>query len=378
MFLKPVGRSRVGAIAAAALLVGSLAWLPAHALSLGRITVQSALGEPLRAEIDVSDISPQEAASLNARVGSAEAYRAAGLEFSQLLAGAEISLQRRPDGRSFLRLRGNRPITEPFLDLLIQTSAASGSLSRDYAILLDPPTTRSTAAASAVAAAPLAPSAPAVGRPSAPSPRAAEPARVAGALPAPPVAPAGPMASSGERQLTVKPGETAGKIATQNKPEGVSLDQMLVAMQRSNPDAFIGGNINRIKSGAVINLPGAEAASATAPAEARQSIVAQSKDFNAFRRNFAQNVPAAQVAAADRVAGGGVTAKVEDRAAATPTPDKLTLSKGAVQSNPGATPEETIARNRQSSESSARVAELSKNIADLNKLGLTPGPAAAG
>ena len=370
-FLQQAGGLRFGAIAAAVALFGSVAWLPAHALSLGRITVQSALGEPLRAEIDVSEISPQEASSLNARLGSAEAFKAAGLEFSQVLNGVEINLQRRADGRSFLRLRGNRPISEPFLDLLIQTSTANGSLSRDYAILLDPPAGKPAA----VAALPVPPS---VVRPSAPaaSPRTGEPGRASATAPAAAPAPSpspGPVASSGERKLTVKPGETAGKIATQNKAEGVSLDQMLVAMQRGNPEAFIGGNINRIKSGAVISLPGAEAASVATPAEARQSIVAQSKDFNAFRRNLAQSVPAAQIASADRAAGGSVTAQVDDRAAANATPDKLTLSKGAVQPQAGVTPEETIARNRQSSDTSARVAELSKNIADLNKLGTAPG-----
>ena len=131
-------RWRLGAVAGAIALIGSLISLPAHALSLGRITVQSSLGEPLRAEIDISDLSPQEASTLNARLGSADAFKAAGLEFSQVLTGVEINLQRRPDGRSFLRLRGNRPIAEPFLDLLIQTNTANGSLSRDYAVLLDP------------------------------------------------------------------------------------------------------------------------------------------------------------------------------------------------------------------------------------------------
>ena len=377
-------RWRLGAVAGAIALIGSLVSLPVHALSLGRITVQSSLGEPLRAEIDISDISPQEASTLNARLGSADAFKAAGLEFSQVLNGVEINLQRRPDGRSFLRLRGSRPVAEPFLDLLIQTNTANGSLSRDYAVLLDPPSSKSTADAAASAS-------PAITRPAAPTPspapspaaRTTEPPRPAtastGSAPVARVEPSArpaPAAASGDRQVTVKPGETAGKLAAQNKPEGVSLDQMLLAMQRGNPNAFIGGNVNRIKAGAVVNLPGAEAASVASPAEASQSILAQSKDFNAFRRNFAESVPSAQVAGADRAAGGSLTARVEDRAAASAAPDKLTLSKGAVQSRPGVTSEDTIARNRQASDASARVAELSKNISDLNKLGAGTGTSA--
>ena len=383
----------LGAVAGAVALAGSLVCLPAHALSLGRITVQSSLGEPLRAEIEISDISPQEASTLNARLGTADAFKAAGLEFSQVLNGVEINLQRRPDGRSFLRLRGNRPIAEPFLDLLIQTNTANGSLSRDYAVLLDPPSTKpnTVAAAPTTPAAVAGPPTPAFraatemsrpvpaaagNAPSAAAARAESPARPA----APPTAKNTPasLATSGDRQVTVKPGDTAGKLAVQSKPEGISLDQMLLAMQRGNPNAFIGGNVNRIKAGAVVNLPDAEAARLANPTEASQIIVAQSKDFNAFRQKLARSVPTAQVAGADRAAGGSVTARVDDRASASAAPDKLTLSKGAVQGKAGTAPEDSIARSRQTSEASARVAELSKNISDLNKLGAGPATGAGG
>ncbi len=381
------GRWRFRAVAGAVALLGSMVCLSAHALSLGRITVQSALGEPLRAEIDISDMTPQEASSLRAGLGSPEAFKAAGLEFSPVLTGVDVSLQKRADGRSYLRLRGNRPVNEPFVDLLIQTNSATGSLSRDYAVLVDPPTTRPNASnGNAVAAAPTAPQ---LSRPAAPAPaprtRDAAPRPAAPRAEAVTRAPSAPAAASqptaGDRQVTVKAGDTAGRIAAQNKPDGVSLDQMLVAMQLSNPDAFIGGNVNRIKSGALLNLPGSDAAGLVTAREASQTILAQSKDFNAFRRKLAGNVSGAQVAGADREAGGKVTARVEDKSAAGTTPDKLTLSKGAVQAKPGAATEEAIAKKRAESEASSRVAELNKNISELNKLGVNPAapgaPAAA-
>ncbi len=106
------------------------------------------------------------------------------------------------------------------------------------------------------------------------------------------------MPAGGDKQVTVKAGDTAGKIAAQNKPASVSLDQMLVALLRSNPDAFIGGNVNRVKSGAVLDIPSAETASAISAGEASQTIVAQSKDFNGFRRKLAEGVPATQMASA--------------------------------------------------------------------------------
>jgi pilus assembly protein FimV len=395
-------RWRFGAIAGAVALIASVVTLPAHALSLGRISVLSALGEPLRAEIDVAQITPEEAASLKAGVATPEAFKAAGLEYTPVLAGMEVTLQRRADGRSYLRLTSSRPVSEPFVDLVLQATWSAGRLTRDYTMLFDPPGSRSNATAAAptapILSRPAAPAtapartpAPAVASESAPvtapATREARPTPPAPANRAEPKArPAAPRVASADssgaadKQLTVKPGDTAGRIAAQNKPGTVSLDQMLVAMLRGNPNAFIGGNINRLKSGAVLALPDSDAAGAIPAGEASQTIIAQSKDFNNFRRKLAEGVATTPVDSADRQAGGKVQAKVEDRAPATATPDKLTLSKGSVQAKSAAAAaaaEDAIAKNRQASDASARVAELSKNISDLNKLGVGPGATAA-
>jgi len=379
---------RLGTIAAAIALAGTFTSLQVQALGLGRITVQSALGEPLRAEIDVPEINAEEAASLRASVAGADAFKAAGLEYSAAVTNLQISLQRRPDGRSYLRLSSDRPVSEPFVDLILEARWASGRIVRDYTMLFDPPNLRA-------AAQPMpAPTAPMVSRPPAPVaalPAAPAPATVPYSPPSPPAAmpapavrpmapPAPPVAASrapapGGETVTVKAGDTAGRIAAQTKPASVSLDQMLVALLRSNPDAFIDGNVNRLKAGAVLDVPGADQAEAVSASEASRTIVAQSRDFNAFRRKLAENAPATQTAGADRQATGQVQAKVEDKAPAAATPDKLTLSKGAVQSKAAA--EEKIAQDRQAKEAAARVAELSKNISELNKLGSPSTPAAA-
>ena len=396
--LNRLPRWRFCAVAGAVALIASVVTLPAYALSLGRISVLSALGEPLRAEIDVAQITPEEASSLKAAVGTPEAFRAAGLEYTPVLAGLEVTLQRRADGRSYLRLTSSRPVSEPFVDLVLQATWGAGRLTRDYTMLFDPPGSRPGATA-------VAPTAPVLSRPATPAParapaptianesspatppatREARPAQPApAARPEPRVRPPAPRVASAEnsgvtdKQVTVKPGDNAGRIAAQNRPSTVSLDQMLVAMLRSNPDAFIGGNINRLKSGAVLDMPSADTAGSVPASEASQTIIAQSKDFNNFRRKLAEGVATTTVNPADRQAGGKVQAKVEDRAPATAAPDKLTLSKGSVQAkSAAAAAEDAIARDRQASEASARVAELSKNISDLNKLGVTPGPATA-
>jgi pilus assembly protein FimV len=142
---------------------------------------------------------------------------------------------------------------------------------------------------------------------------------------------------------------------------------MLVAMLRANPNAFIAGNVNRIKAGLVIDLPGENDAGTVALGEARQIIAAQSRDFNEFRRRLAGTVPAASVAAADRQATGRIQTEVEDKKPVAPAQDKLTLSKGATPAQTAA--EEKIAQERQAKEAATRVAELSKNIEELAKLG---------
>ena len=107
-------------VALAAVLVAGVVASPwAEALGLGRLTVQSALGEPLRAEVEVTSITPEEAATLRLRVAPAEAYRAAGMEFNAALASAQVQLVRRADGRQFLRLNSDRAVVEPFVDVIV-------------------------------------------------------------------------------------------------------------------------------------------------------------------------------------------------------------------------------------------------------------------
>ena len=384
------GLARLHAVAAAALLCASLVHHgDAQALALGRVVVQSALGEPLRAEIDVPDINAEEAASLRVGLASGDTFRSAGIDVNPALATLQISLQRRADGRAFLRLTSSRPVTEPFVDLIVEANWSSGRVVRDYTLLFDPPNLRPapqpvpiapgvSAPAPSVAQAPRPAPAPSAAQPQVQPPRPAAtpaptPAVAQQPTPAPMPAPA-PAAKDGG-QVRVQTGDTAGGIAAANKPANVSLDQMLVAMLRQNPNAFISGNVNRMKSGVVLDLPSAAEAGAIATAEARQTITAQSRDFNEFRRRLAGNAPEAGVAAADRQATGQVQTEVKDAKPAAPAADKLTLSK---ETKPGQTAnEDKIAKERQAKEASTRVAELSRNIEELSKLGAGGAPAAA-
>ncbi|HSI52930.1 MAG TPA: FimV/HubP family polar landmark protein, partial [Ramlibacter sp.] len=325
-------RWRATALALAAAVLVGLSASDANALALGRVTVLSGLGEPLRADIDIPEINADEVASLRATIASPEAFRAAGFEFNPSLAGVQISLQRRADGRHFLRLTSSRVVNEPFMDLILEASWSSGRVVRDYTMLFDPPTMRPAAPPVAAQVSPAAPSAraPAPAPAPATSSRAAQQRQATAPGSTPSAAPASRPPSGDSKQVTVQNGDTAGKIAAAHKPPSVSLDQMLVAMLRANPSAFVGGNINRLRAGAVIDVPTSEEAGLVPSAEASQTIVAQSKDFNEFRRRLAEGLPTTTVTPAQRQSSGKVQAQVEDKKPGAATPDKLTLSKGSV------------------------------------------------
>ena len=347
------------ALAASCLLAG-----PAWSLGLGRLTVQSALGESLRAEIDVTSISPEEASTLQLRVAGPEVYRTAGIDYNAVLPSAQVALVRRNDGRSVLRVTSDRAVVEPFLDVILEANWAAGRLVRAYTLLLDPPANRPSPMAAAPAA-PAAPTAPVV----APTPRAATPAPApvrapaVAAVPAP--TPAAAPAPKAER-VRVASGDTLSRIASRVRPDGVSLDQMLVSLFRANPQAFMGENMNRLKAGAVLEVPTGAAAGQVESSQARRVILAQSADFDAYRRRLAGNVaPAPATQAPARQAAGKVQAQVDDRKQAAPAPDQLKLSQGSMQAS---APVAADSEKTEQRDAATRVAELARNVEELKRL----------
>lgn len=365
-----------------ACLCGTQAW----ALGLGRLTVQSALGETLKAEIEVSSMTAEEASSLKLRIASPEAYRSAGVEYNPVLPSAQVELVIRPGGRSVLRVTSDRAVLEPFVDVIVEATWSSGRLVREYTMLFDPPGARQAAAAPA--AAPVMSPAPAAAPAPAPAPAAASPmpapatsraqaSRPTPAEPAPRVstpatsAPA-PLAADDYR---VRSGDTLSRIAGRTQRPGVSLDQMLVSLFRANPQAFMGDNMNRLKAGVVLSVPSADEAGKVAPQAAREVIQAQSADFGAYRQRLASGVTTAATDAPARQATGQVQTQVEDRKqAAAATPDRLTLSQGGAKAS---APETKASRDAERKDSGTRLAELARNVDDLKKLQGATAPAAA-
>ena len=120
--------------------VGSTITMPsqAYAAGLGRLNVQSGLGQPLRAEVEVTSASPEELQSLQVKLASGEAFKQAGIDVNPALLGINLAVEQR-GSRAFVRMSTAQPLNEPYVDLLLELSWSSGRLVREYTFLLDPP-----------------------------------------------------------------------------------------------------------------------------------------------------------------------------------------------------------------------------------------------
>src|SRR6185503_12767885 len=283
--------------AVAALL--ACAAFAAQGAGLGKLTVNSALGQILNAEIDLVSLQPGELDSLSARVASPEAFRDARIEYSSSLRLLRFSVEKRSNGNPYLKITSIAPVNEPFVDALIEVTWPAGRVQREYPILLDPPGyAQGKVAPPTVAAAPPAPAAT-----QATTPPAAEPAATPSA-PASAEATGQPSASTELPKTTatvettagsdtygpVQKGETLRKIAEQVKPSTVSMEQMLVALYRENKSAFAGNNMNRLKTGQILKVPAADQVGEVEPKEANREIHAQVQDWNTYRESLAGGV----------------------------------------------------------------------------------------
>jgi pilus assembly protein FimV len=377
-------KAAVAAVAFA--LSGAMVPTMSHAAGMGKINVMSSLGQPFKAEIELTSVSREEAVSLAAKLASPDAHRQANVDFNPALLGLKFEVKRRPSGQYVVEVSSAQPINDPFLDMLVELNWSSGRLVREYTMLLDPnevtpkplvkaetaPVSPPVAATTTATQPPVAPAAQAQG---ATRPKPVEPAPKKGTAQPKSKATETQATGSAAGSYTVKSGDTLGKIARQAAQDGVSLDQMLVALYRANKDAFVGDNMNRLKAGAVLTIPDKETAAAIAAQDARRLIVAQTADFNDYRAKLAgvaTTAPATKAAEAPKQAASGkVTTKVEDKAKPTAA-DQLKLSKADTGKAAGkgvkAAEEDAIAKDRAAKDAKARATTLEKNVADLQKL----------
>jgi pilus assembly protein FimV len=383
--MKSSALKKLTAAVASALLLTSAV----HAAGLGKLTVLSALGQPLRAEIELTSAANEDAAGVVVKLASPDAFKNANIDFNPALLTLRFTVEER-GGRQVIRVSSSQPLNEPFVDMLLELTWSSGHLVREYTFLLDPSELRKPQSAQvASAAAPArrqradaaAASAPAEPAADAERPRRNR-ARPADSQPAE-TAPAEGSRGAASGSYRVKAGDNLGRIAGQLKPADVSLDMMLVALYRANPDAFVGNNMNRLKSGRVLSVPDEGAVRATGGDAAHEVVVAHAADFNAYRNKLAGQVATAEptkVPQGSQSAAGKITAKVEERpTAVNESPDRLRLSKAAPSAAAGkaSAAEDVIAKQKELAEAQARLKELERNVTDLQKIATIKNKAAA-
>lgn len=335
---------------AAGLLVPALLPGTGWAAQLGRLTLQSGVGEPLRAEIEILSVRPNEAGSLAARIPPPEVFWRANLEPPAALDRLRVAVERRPNNRFVVSVRSSEPFDDPFIQLLVELVSSAGNAIREYPFLLEEPHTRGRAIA-APASPQIAPSV------AAPVASALEPAERRGA----PLRPGG---------YQVKSGDTLASIAQALKPVGATLEQAMAALFHANEQAFLNADPNRLRAGAVLAVPAAEAASAIDVDAARSLLRARRDAFDAHSKQIAD-----AAVSAPRSRGPGAPPRTEAKSVPPPNAARdqfrvTSLETPAPGSRAAAAAREddVTSLQRALAEAKARIGLLEKGIDDGRKL----------
>jgi pilus assembly protein FimV len=362
-------RKLVLAIAAASALSSGMA----HALGLGEVTLQSALNQPLVAEIELLEVRDLASNELLPTLASPEAFNKAGVDRQYFLTDLKFTPVLKPNGKSVIRVTSSKPMREPYLNFLVEVLWPNGRLLREYTLLLDPPLYTPQSVTPAAARLPVAAAAPAP-RVQAPSPRPTTVATqsVAPAAAAAPTATAAKPLQGNEYKTTSN--DTLWEIA-QRARAGGSVHQAMLAIQDLNPDAFVGGNINRLKSGQVLRLPDEQQIKSRAPGEAIAQVAEQNA---AWREGRSVAASARQLDATKRTSAAVAPAKVEagdslklvaaDSGKATAGSDKGAADSKALTNKLAVTQESLDSSRRENDELKGRMTDLQSQLDKLQRL----------
>jgi pilus assembly protein FimV len=317
----------------------------AAAVELGQAHVKSALGQPLLVDIPVIQVTPAEAQSLNAQLASNDAFAKVGGERPTIPLQFSVTEE---GGHKVIRVTSSAPVSDPYLDLLVEVTSTTGSTVREFPILLDPPGKVQAAASSAPARrrAPVTSTSAPASETSAPAPRQT-------------------AAASGHHAAEVKGGQvgpvehgaTLSHVASEVAPSmGVDTNQMMLALKSANPDAFYRDNINALKAGAILRVPSREDAQATSAAAALAAVRQQNSDW----RNGATTTPVA-------VEAGGTRSNASVAPTQTSNADKLALvpPSGEGQAAGGANGKGNAAIRQELQRSQETLSALQQQSTDL-------------
>lgn len=325
------------------------------ALGVGDINVHSGLNEKLDADIILHSVRPSDIDSIKVALASNAEFAIAGIDRNRILLKLRFKIKQRKDGSVYIKVRTTEAVREPFLNFLLEVNWAQGRLLREYTVLLDPPVLMEQKAAARIESptqpkpqnAPVQTQArkePPVKVISPPAPVTApapvpevvvkkepEPVSTTGKIKgkakpeisqAPPVEavtepmPTGPeddlfphidivfenKAFDTGRKTTNK--DTLWSIAKVARPDAsVSVEQMMLAILKANPDAFYENNINALREGHILRIPGRDEITTVSKAEALRIAEAQHVQWEVIKKAASKDTNTANTAATGIKAG---------------------------------------------------------------------------
>lgn len=239
------------------------------ALSVEDYTLNSYLSQPLNLQIKLADLRGLSENDIRIGLATPEEFEAAGIEYDALHNNLNFNIDVAADGTGVVSVTTKQPLSEPFISFLVEYKWPSGRLMREYNLLLDPPTYRTSETASEIipAAATTEPTA----STSRTEPKPSSPKRSASTE--------SPTRASGQEHR-VSSSDTLWDIAAKNRPDSsISVQQMMVAIQELNSAAFIDGNINLVKEGAVLRLPDADDVRKVTTRDAMAEVATQNRQW---------------------------------------------------------------------------------------------------
>ncbi len=347
------------------------------AIQISSPVLYSRTDEALKLSFLITDLSAAEEQGLKVALAADKVYQSTQITKVGGLDDIQFEVSKQADGNYKVLLTGKQAIPHRHADLIIELEWASGRRYINLGVDFEesaPPTSEankdkpSVPVAEKPSAEPVtpqaAPTAPVTEKGGASPEVVTEPAAVEKPAPAAATSPQTASPSSPEpsnHSLEVKPGDTASKLLLSHPVEGVSLDQLLLAMLHMNPHAFVNDNVNRLAAGALVTLPNADEAGTYDARHARESIRLQATDFKAYRASLAAKVPdAKKTNVSKRESSGNLKADVT--AAAKTPDDQLSLSK------PGDTEADKLSKQLQEEDAAKQVKEVQSNLSQLGQI----------
>lgn len=319
------------------------------ALEVGEISSRATLGQTLSANIELRGLGDLSAEDVVVSLASQQDFERLGVDRNQVVTGLRFSSDVGKNGRGVIHVSSARPIQEPYLNFVVQVVWPQGRVVREFTLLLDPPSYVAT---------PVSP-------PKA-MPTAAAPAPARQVMPAPAAAPV--AATAPADSYRIQRNDALWDIASRNRPSSrVSVMQTMAAIQQLSPNAFVDGNVNRLKVGQVLRLPNEQQARAQVHAQAVAHIESQNAEWKALRQ--AAPPQGRQLDATRKAEAGVAPASAEAR-------DSLRLVSGHKANAKDKADAEQLAvlqegldsANREGEELRSRISDLQSQMEKLNKL----------